>query len=232
VGGEANVGLGLGTLSDRQRGAQAVRDLDGFLSHLRDLGLLGTGPLTPRRRLGGWLKMGMIGTAPAEGSVLLVGDAAGLVNPLQGEGIAQAMTSARSAAEAVLLDPSRAAARYRSDLAAAHLPFQRVSATAHAALLPHPRLTSGVGRLLTAPGIGRALAGGWSIFWNGLLDGAPKSRARSLAAVASGIGQAVTAPTTTTRWFVSNYPRHGGAGRPARQASASASASASVEVAT
>jgi geranylgeranyl reductase family protein len=221
VGGEANVGLGLGTLADRQRGAQAVRDLDAFLSHLRDLGLLGTGPLTPRRRLGGWLKMGMIGTVPAEGPVLLVGDAAGLVNPLQGEGIAQAMTSARSAAEAVLLDPSRAAVRYRADLAAAHLPYQRVSATAHAALLPHPRLTSGVGRLLTAPGIGRAIAGGWSIFWNGLLDGAPKSRARSLAAVASGIGRAVTAPSTTTRWFESTFPPQREPGRPARPASTS-----------
>ena len=45
--------------------------------------------------------MGMVGTVPAAGRVLLVGDAAGLVNPLQGEGIAQAMTSGRAAAEAI-----------------------------------------------------------------------------------------------------------------------------------
>ena len=46
--------------------------------------------------------MGMVGTTPAAGRVLLVGDAAGLVNPLQGEGISQAMQSGRWAAEAIL----------------------------------------------------------------------------------------------------------------------------------
>ena len=55
---------------------------------------------------GGWLRMGGTGTPPAAGNVLLVGDAAGLINPLQGEGIAPAMVSARLAAEAVLADPA------------------------------------------------------------------------------------------------------------------------------
>ena len=70
------------------------------------------------RRLGGWLKMGMVGTVAARGRTFLVGDAAGLVNPLQGEGIAPAMTSAAAAAEAILAGPGSAAARYRQHLAA------------------------------------------------------------------------------------------------------------------
>ena len=71
----------------------------------------------PGARLGGWLKMGMVGTTPAAGRTLLVGDAAGLVNPLQGEGIAQALGSARAAAEAVIVaGPAGAAAQYRAAL--------------------------------------------------------------------------------------------------------------------
>ena len=50
--------------------------------------------------------MGLVGTRPADGKVLLVGDAAGLVNPLQGEGIAQALESGRAAA-IVDLEPAR-----------------------------------------------------------------------------------------------------------------------------
>jgi hypothetical protein len=48
------------------------------------------GPVT-----GGW-RMGGAGTQPAERNVLLVGDAAGLVNPLQGEGIAPAISAGAS----------------------------------------------------------------------------------------------------------------------------------------
>src|SRR5205807_7475212 len=104
-------------------------------------------------RLGGWLKMGMIGTTPARGRVLLAGDATGLVTPLQGEGISQAMGSARAAAEAVLAAPDQAAARYRAFLAETYAPFQSVTAAVHGALLPRPRAVGGVGRLLTAPGV-------------------------------------------------------------------------------
>src|SRR5436190_1130432 len=81
-----------------------------FVRYLREIGLATTSSHTPP--LGGWLKLGMIGTNPARGRVLLLGDAAGLVNPLQGEGIAPALASGRAAAEAILVDPSRAAFRY------------------------------------------------------------------------------------------------------------------------
>ncbi|MGD0393168.1 MAG: geranylgeranyl reductase family protein [Acidimicrobiales bacterium] len=207
-GGVANVGVGIGTLADRQRGAGAVRMLPAYLDYLADLGLVDRDPAHPLpRRLGGWLKMGMVGTTPAAGRVLLVGDAAGLVNPLQGEGIAQAMSSGRAAAESILGSPGRAAAAYRQRLARSHLPYQRVSAAGHAALVGRPAAVSAVGRLVTAPLIGRALAGGWGIFWNELLDGAAPGTARQVAAASTLLGRALTAGTGVSRWFTTNFDR-------------------------
>jgi menaquinone-9 beta-reductase len=76
--GVANVGLGVGTLADRQSGSTAVRVLPDYFRYLVDQGLLDRIPdRSGPRRLGGWLKMGMVGTVPAESRVLLVGDAAG-----------------------------------------------------------------------------------------------------------------------------------------------------------
>jgi geranylgeranyl reductase family protein len=205
--GRANAGLGIGTLGDRRAGAGAVRLLPAFLDHLRAMGLIekpgdGSGP----GRLGGWLKMGMVGTTPAAGRVLLTGDAAGLVNPLQGEGIAHAMTSGRHAAEAVLSGPGGAAATYRAVLARDHLDYHRVASAAHATLVGRPAVASVVGRLLTHPVVGRPLASGWSIFWNELLDGTPPGRPRTVAATASVIGRTVTRRSVTGRWFSGVWP--------------------------
>lgn len=199
--GRANVGLGVGTLADRTKGSQAVRRLPQFLAHLHRLDLLPS-PSHPRQsaRLGGWLKMGMIGTTPAIDRVLLVGDAAGLVNPLQGEGIAQAMRSGHAAAHAVLCtegQPGRAADRYRAWLRTEHLPYQGIAAAMQSALLPHPTAIAGVGRLLSQPLVGRALAPGWSVFWNELLDGAAPGRGRTTAALATRVGRAAVARTRT-----------------------------------
>ena len=152
--------------------------LPAFLDHLVRLGLLDRPARPPSRRLGGWLKMGMVGTTPASGRVLLVGDAAGLVNPLQGEGIAQAMSSGRAAAEAILGAPGTRPPRLPEALARDHLPYQRITAAGHAALVAAGAV-SAVGRLLTTPVVGRALAGGWGIFWNELLDGAAPGAART-----------------------------------------------------
>ncbi len=205
-GGGANVGVGIGTLADRQAGAGAVRALPAYLDHLVGLGLLDRVPSLPLpRRLGGWLKMGMVGTSPASGRVLLVGDAAGLVNPLQGEGIAQAMTSGRAAAEAILGSAEGAAARYRHDLARTHLPYQRITAAGHAALVARPRAISAAGRLLTAPVVGHALAGGWGIFWNELLDGAAPGGARRVATASTWLGRAVTVGSGASRWFTHTF---------------------------
>ena len=181
---------------------EAVRQLPAYLDHLVELGLLDRATASPTpRRLGGWLKMGMVGTTPAAGRVLLVGDAAGLVNPLQGEGIAPAMTSGRAAADAILSTPGDASVRYCRQLAGEHLGYHRVAAAGHAALVPHPIAVAAVGRALTFPPVGRVLAGGWGIFWNELLDGAVPGRARTIAATSARIGGALTGATATSRWL-------------------------------
>ena len=153
--GGANLGLGVGTGADRQAGARAVRAWPQFLAHVRHLGLLDGGSTEPARRLGGWLKMGMVGTTPASGRVFLVGDAAGLVNPLQGEGISQAMQSGRWAAEAILGTPGAAAGRYRARLAAAHLPYQAITAALQGAVVDQAP-----GRVGPRPGVDRGRPGG------------------------------------------------------------------------
>ena len=197
--GRANLGLGLGTLSTRAGAATAARELPAFVRTLCELGLLRD--VAPAPTLGGWLKLGMVGTNPARGRVLLTGDAAGLVNPLQGEGISQAMNSGRAAARAVLDDPGQAARHYRAYLANAYAPYHSTTAPAHRALLPRPRAVSAVGRVLTAPALGSLLAPGWSIFWNDLLDGARPPVPRAVAAVASGIGRTATARGRMREWF-------------------------------
>jgi geranylgeranyl reductase family protein len=205
--GCANVGLGVGTLSDRQAGAHAVRELPAFLHHLRALGLLAdTPPLTATRRLGGWLKMGIVGTTPAAGRVLLAGDAAGLVNPLQGEGISQAMGSGRSVGEAILGGPGQVAERYCATVAAEHLPYHRIAAATQAALVGRPRAVATVARLLTVAGRSNLLGGGWAIFWNELLDGAPLGGHRTIAAAVTRAGRSMTARTATARWFDALLP--------------------------
>lgn len=205
--GCANVGLGIGTLSDRQAGAKAVRALPTFVEHVRTLGLLAdTSPPTPSRRLGGWLKMGIVGTTPAAGRVLLVGDAAGLVNPLQGEGISQAMGSGRSAGEAVLSAPGHVAERYCAALVAEHLPYHRIAAATQAALLGRPWAVAAIVRLLTIAGRRNDLGGGWAIFWNELLDGAPPGRHRTIAAAITRLAGSTTTRTATSRWFDAILP--------------------------
>jgi geranylgeranyl reductase family protein len=199
--GAANVGLGCGTLADRSAGGLPARRWDQFSADLVHRGVLTRAPRRSDGSLGGWLKLGMVGTQPARGRVLLVGDAAGLVNPLQGEGIAQAMESAHIAAYAVLAGPDQAAARYRAELTARHSRFQASTAALHAALLPHPAAVSAVARTLTAPPIGWLLAGGWALYWNDLLEGATPGSPRSVAALADRVARGLTGGGATRRWF-------------------------------
>ena len=198
--GRANAGLGIGTLADRRAGAGAARLLPAFLGHLGALGLLEGRPAAAGR-LGGWLKMGMVGTTVASGRVLLVGDAAGLVNPLQGEGIAHAVTSGLRAAGAVLAGVDGAAARYRRAIAGEHLAYHRVAAALHAGLVGRPRVAALAGRVLTSAPVGRAVGGGWSIFWNELLDGAAPGPACTVAGAAAAVAGVLTRRSPTGRWL-------------------------------
>lgn len=200
VDGRANLGLGVGLLSDRRGAHTATHAFDAFAAHLARAGVL-TRPPAASPRLGGWLKMGMVGTTPARGRVLLVGDAAGLVNPLQGEGIAQAMASGRAAADAVLAGVDDAPARYLAFLARTYAPYHSATAPLHAALVGRPVATAAVGRILTLPGASRAIAGTWSVFWNDLIDGATHTTARRAATAAGVIGRTLSAKGRTRRWF-------------------------------
>lgn len=186
--GQANAGLGVAARGDRRPGARAVQDLARFLASAgRDRSRLGP-------TLGGWLKLGMVGTNPAAGRVLLTGDAAGLVNPLQGEGIAQALASGRAAAEAVLKSgPDRAAGPYRSELARLYGPHAATTAPVTGWMIERPRVVAGVERLLTWPVIGRLLAGGWAIYWNDLLEGAQPGHSQRVAWLAARAGRLITA---------------------------------------
>jgi flavin-dependent dehydrogenase len=202
--GGANLGLGLASGADRQTGAVAARALPDFVSHLEALGLLepaGRPATRTARRLGGWLKMGMVGTTPATGRVLLVGDAAGLVNPLQGEGISQALQSGRWAAEAILCASAGAAGRYRARLVAAHLPYQRITAALQGALIRRPRAVAALARFLVAATRNDAVAGGWAVFWNELFDGSPPGSHRTVAALVTYVGSLLTARTEVARWL-------------------------------
>jgi flavin-dependent dehydrogenase len=175
-----------------------VTRFDAFCGHLRRVGLLTAS--VEGRRLGGWLKMGMVGTIPARGRVFLVGDAAGLVNPLQGEGIAPAMTSAAAAAEAILTGPGTAAARYCAHLAAGPARYASIAAPVHAwAISGSPRRVARLSRALTLPGVGAAIAAPWALTWNDLLDGAPPSMASVTAHLALGVGRAATVRSTVRR---------------------------------
>jgi menaquinone-9 beta-reductase len=199
--GGANVGLGLATLSDRTAGAAAARALPAFVDHLHRLELVARPATGSGRQLGGWLKMGMVGTTPADGRVLLVGDAAGLVNPLQGEGIAQALGSGRLAAEAILRESGRAADLYRAGLAAEHLPYHLIAAVLQRATVGRPRLVAAVARLLVVAGRVDRVRGGWSVFWNELLDGAPRDDHEAVARAVTWVGRITTSHGSTAGWF-------------------------------
>ena len=76
----------------------------------------GIDPAALRDRQGHRLPMRRAGAEPSRGRVLLVGDAAGLVDPLSGDGIYEAFVSAELAADAILDDDLDA---YAARLAAA-----------------------------------------------------------------------------------------------------------------
>jgi menaquinone-9 beta-reductase len=197
-GAAANVGLGLGMRADRTSASRAVARFDGFCDHLRRLGLLASA--VEGHRLGGWLKMGMVGTVAARGPIFLVGDAAGLVNPLQGEGIGSAMTSAAAAAEAILGGPGSAAVRYRQYLADGLGRYASVAAPVHAAAITgSPRRVAVLGRALTLPGISSAIAAPWAVTWNDLVDGAPPGAVTAASRLIMGVGRVATSRSRIRR---------------------------------
>ena len=110
------------------------------------------------------------------------------------------MTSAAAAAAAILAGPGSAAARYRQHLAAGPGRYAAVAAPIHAAAITgSPRRVALLGRALTLPGVGAAIAAPWALTWNDLLDGAPPGPATLASRLALGIGRAATARTSIRR---------------------------------
>ena len=154
----AAIGVGIGTLADRQGGAVPCACCAAYLDTWPTSDW-STDPLAVRCP-GSWAggsRWAWWAPHRPRGGFWSVMPQAG--QPLQGEGIAQAMSSGRAAAESILGPSGPAATTHRRRLARAHLPDQRISAAGHAALVGRPGAVSAAGRLVTAPLIGRALAG-------------------------------------------------------------------------
>lgn len=92
-------------------------------------------------------------TAAARGRVLLTGDAAGLVDPLSGDGIYEALVSARLASEAILAGTLD---EYEPRLEAALGRYAATSWKAKLVLDRHPRAAFEIARI---PAVWRVLAG-------------------------------------------------------------------------
>jgi geranylgeranyl reductase family protein len=123
-------------------------------SHLEQLARAhGVDPSALRDVKGHRLPMRRVGTAPSAGRVLLVGDAAGLVDPLSGDGLYEAFVSARLAAEAILADRLH---EYPLELSAALDRHASASWAAKRALDRFPRACFWAAR---SPGVFDAVAG-------------------------------------------------------------------------
>jgi len=142
-GDHANLGVG-------GWGAEGPR-LREHLARLAEVHGVARDALTEVR--GHRLPMRRLGTPAASGRVLLVGDAAGLVDPLSGDGMYEAFVSARLAADAILagdLDGYTAALASTLDRHAA------ASWAAKRAFDRHPRAVFAAAR---APGVFSVVAG-------------------------------------------------------------------------
>ena len=145
-GGELNVGMAL-AMADRGRGARqhfeaAIAGLPVVARHLSQ-----SRRLTPIR---GAAPIGHRVSAPAGPGWLLVGDAAGFLDPFTGEGIHRALRSARAAADAILAGGDVAAA-YRAERRRAFAAKVALSWLVQGFLAAPPLLEYAVERLASRP---------------------------------------------------------------------------------
>jgi menaquinone-9 beta-reductase len=104
-GGRVNVGVGVASTYARWRALNMASLMDAFLRSLpREWCLPDLTDLQRSGDLKGWrLPMGCAVWPPWRPGVLLVGDAAGVINPFNGEGISEGIESGLRAAETALL---------------------------------------------------------------------------------------------------------------------------------
>lgn len=145
-GGELNVGMAL-PMQDHGRGAGARFEaaIAGLPAVARRLA--SSARLTPIR---GAAPIGHRVASPAGPGWLLVGDAAGFVDPFTGEGIHRALRSARAAADAILAGGDVEAA-YRAERRRAFAAKTALSWLVQGFLAAPPLLEHAVGRLALRP---------------------------------------------------------------------------------
>jgi len=145
-GGELNVGMALPMedhgRSTRSRFDAAIAGIHAVADRLAD-----STRLTPIR---GAAPIGHRVATPAGPGWLLVGDAAGFVDPFTGEGIHRALRSARAAADAILAGGDVAAA-YRSERRRSFAAKSALSWLLQGCLAAPPVLGHAVGRLSSRP---------------------------------------------------------------------------------
>jgi menaquinone-9 beta-reductase len=148
-GGQLNVGMALPMPRDGERAAAegrfsaAIEALPAVASRLQ-----GLRRLTPIR---GAAPIGQRVTAAAGPGWLLIGDAAGFIDPFTGEGIYRAMRSARVAADALAAPDDRVAAEYRDGRRAAFAAKDALTWVVQGMLAAPPVLAYAARRLADRP---------------------------------------------------------------------------------
>jgi geranylgeranyl reductase family protein len=148
--GRVNVGVGLLSTEQRWKGMNTTRLMDAFVGYApTSWGLSPETSLGPP--VGGKLPMGLSVGPRAGGNVLIAGDAVGVINPFNGEGIAYAYETGRLAAgalgHALTGEGTSALSGYDSEITAAYGPYYKV-ARAFVHLISNPeamRLCVGLG---------------------------------------------------------------------------------------
>ncbi|MGH2380929.1 MAG: NAD(P)/FAD-dependent oxidoreductase [Candidatus Limnocylindria bacterium] len=145
-GGELNVGM---ALPMRDRGGSTRERFDAAIAGIPAVArrLHESEPVTPIR---GAAPIGHRVSRTAGDGWLLVGDAAGFVDPFTGEGIHRALRSARAAAAAILAGGD-VAARYRAERRRAFAAKTALSWLVQGFLATPPMLEHAVARLSTRP---------------------------------------------------------------------------------
>ena len=148
--GRVNVGVGLLSTEQRWRGINTSHLMDAFVAFAPvSWGLSAQTALGPPT--GGKLPMGLSVGPRTGGNVLVAGDAGGVINPFNGEGISYAYETGRLAAaalgRALTGEGAAALAAYDRELTAAYGTYYKVG-RAFVHLIAHPeamRLCVGLG---------------------------------------------------------------------------------------
>ena len=140
--GTSNVGYGLSSAAANHSRAYLVRRLGELLPDYRLTGVTLTGHTLP---------LSVSRPRAAVGRMLLVGDAASLINPFTGEGIYSAIASGVFAGRAAIEHPDAAGHHYQTDLAA-RFSRQHRQTTALYRIIDAPKVLSTVVRAAAADG--------------------------------------------------------------------------------